>query len=135
MTDQSSPFVPTPSLPMIPLEGSTDSPQSYDSERPVRFLNLAAGILIEYELPVPGTQTLAAIVSAALGAQYLFFSTALHEPTQIHLDLFVEDFVLRCVSEGMMHVNAIHQSPSEHLHVSSGSQSTDPIARGCLAES
>jgi hypothetical protein len=68
------------------------------NECPGRYLNLAVSILTEYDIALPEHQFLETIVRAALAAQHLFFSAALHEPTGNELDLFIEDFVLRCIS-------------------------------------
>jgi hypothetical protein len=97
MEDQILSFRPIP-FPLTVLEGpSAAIPRSYRSDRPGRYLDLAVNTLAEYNIAVPEHQFLETIVRAALAAQHIFFSAALHEPTGNELDLFFEDFVLHCI--------------------------------------
>jgi hypothetical protein len=66
-------------------------------------MHLADNVMAEHSLIVPDIQSLETVVSAALAAQYIFFSAALYAPTPAELDAFVEDFVLRCVRRPNSH--------------------------------
>jgi hypothetical protein len=90
-------FGPIP-FPLYVLEGSSANiPHSYGSDCSGRYLDLAVSTLAEYDIALPEYEFLESIVRAALAAQHLFFSAALHEPTGNELDLFFEDFVLHCI--------------------------------------
>jgi hypothetical protein len=97
MEQKTLPFRPIP-FPLTVLESpSATILGSYRSDRPGRYLDLAVNTLAEYDIALPEHQFLETIVRAALAAQHLFFSAALHEPTGNELDLFFEDFVLHCI--------------------------------------
>jgi hypothetical protein len=76
-------------------------------------MHLAGNVMAEHGLIVPDLQSLETVVSAALAAQYIFFSAVLYSPTQTELDAFVEDFVFRCVLGDQINTSAVHQRPSE----------------------
>jgi hypothetical protein len=106
-------------VPVVHLRsGSPVSLHPDDNGCPGRFIHLAINVLAEHDLILPKRPCLATIVSAALAAQYLFYTAALYGPTPAELDVFVEDFVLRCVSRSNIHVSAVHQSPSQQNVVS-----------------
>jgi hypothetical protein len=94
------------------LEGpSANIPRSYRNDRPDRYLDLAVSTLAEYDIAVPEHHFVETIVRAALAAQHLFFSAALHEPTGNELDLFFEGFVLHCIQESIQ-INECYRSRS-----------------------
>jgi hypothetical protein len=72
---------------------------SYDAGCPARFIQRVINVLVERDLPVPDTSRLTTIVNAALVAQHLFFSAALHDPAQLDLDSFFDSFVMYCARE------------------------------------
>jgi len=78
-----------------------------DNGCPGRFIHLARNVLAEHDLILPKFPCLATIVNAALAAQYLFFSAALYRATPDELDVFVEDFVLCCVSRSNFHKSSV----------------------------
>jgi hypothetical protein len=98
MQNQTISFGPVPFPSFVLEDSSPNIPHPYRSDGPGRYLDLAVNTLAEYDIAIPDHQFLEVIVSSAVAAQYLFFTAALHEPTENELDQFIEAFVLRCAS-------------------------------------
>lgn len=68
-----------------------------DSPSVSRYLRLAVQALFEYSQLPQDVECLTSIVEAALSAQALYFTSALHHPDTVELHQFFETFVLNCV--------------------------------------
>jgi hypothetical protein len=65
---------------------------------PPGYLTLALQTLTDHGLPSDDPSRLSHLISCAVKAQALLFAAMLHEPAQPELDSFVEDFLLRSIT-------------------------------------
>jgi hypothetical protein len=73
---------------------------------PPRHLELARQLMADHFTTISEDWRLATIIWNAIAAQTLLFTSILHEPRQEDMDLFFEDFVLRCIAVHRMEEGA-----------------------------